>query len=102
MIYEERVYKSAAARRGQFIEFYGKEVIPRLTKYGAKVIGAWETLIGDRSQVIILLAFNDMSERMKCWDTFHEDSDFNRQRPSLPQESVTVSILRPLKYSPMQ
>jgi hypothetical protein len=102
MIYEERIYKVKPAQRQNFIEFYGANVIPRLAKCGGKIIGVWETVIGDRSNIIVLMAYQDMTERMKCWDAFRKDAEFNKFRPSLPQETDIVSILQPVSYSPMQ
>lgn len=102
MIYEQRVYRVSSARRRGFIDFFGETVVPLLVKYGAKVIGIWETVIGERSNVVCLLAYQDMPERMKCWDAFEKDKEFNKHTSSLPHESVYVSILQPTRYSPMQ
>ena len=102
MIYEQRIYRVASAKRRGFIEFFGETVVPLLTKYGARVIGVWETIIGERTNVVCLLAYKDMTERMKCWDAFEKDTEFNKHTSTLPQESVSVSILKPTRHSPLQ
>ena len=101
MIYEERRYNVSAAKRQGFIEFFGNTVVPLLVKHGAKVIGVWETDIGEKNEVVCLLAFDDISERMKCWENFRKDEEFLKFVPSLPINSITNSILLPLKYSPL-
>ncbi len=102
MIYEERIYKVRPSQRQAFIDFYGKNVIPRLEKSGGTIVAVFETIIGDRSNMVVLMAYKDMTERMKCWDNFRKDAEFNKFRPSLPQETDIVSILQPVSYSPMQ
>ena len=102
VIYEERRYDVSPARKAEFIEFFKKTVIPLVSKYGGKVIGVWDTLIGNRNEVIVLLAFDDILKRMECWDKFKKDEAFVKAIPTLPPNGVIVSILQPVEYSPLQ
>ena len=102
MIYEERRYNVSPAKRPEFIELLGNTVIPLLVKNGAKLIGVWETVIGERNEVICLLAFDDMSKRMECLQNFGKEEEFIKVLPSAPENSIMVSILRPTEYSPMK
>lgn len=102
MIYEQRIYKVTSATRKEFVQFWGKTVMPILVKYDAKVIGAWETVIGDRNDFICILAYQDMNQRMQCWEKLGKDEEYNKNRSSLPIQQLLVSILKPAQYSPLQ
>jgi hypothetical protein len=102
MIYEQRIYRVASGKRRGFINFFGETVMPLLTRHGTKIIGVWETLIGERCDVVVLMAYPDMTERMKAWDAFEADKSWKQHTEGLPQDSVMVSILKPTSYSPMQ
>ncbi len=102
MIYEHRVYRVASAKRRGFITFFGQTVVPLLTKHGAKFVGVWETEIGERNNVIVLLSYKDITERMKVWEGFEKDPEWNKHKASLPQESASISILKATSYSPLQ
>jgi hypothetical protein len=102
VIYEQRVYRVSSGKRRGFIDFFGETVVPLLTKYGARFIGVWETEIGERNDVMAILAYKDMAERMKCWESFEKDREWNKHTSSLPQDSAYVAILKPTNYSPLQ
>ena len=102
MIYEERRYNISPAKRGGFIELLGKTLVPLIVKHGAKLIGVWETAVGERNEVVVLWAFDDVSKRMECWDNFAKDEEFVKLIPSLPVNSLTISILCPVGYSPLK
>lgn len=100
MIYEQRHYDISPGYRKEFLIRFKEIVLPDLIKLGVKVIGVWETPIGDRNRVIALLGYADMAERMDIWDKFQKTEAFSKM-PRL-SNSVQVSILRPSKYSPMK
>ena len=52
--------------------------------------------------MVCLLVYQDMAERMQGWDAFEKDPEFTKYAPTLPQESVRVSVLKPTRHSPMQ
>jgi hypothetical protein len=102
MIYEERRYDVSPARKAEFIKLFKDMGIPLISKYGGKIIGVWDTIIGNRNEVVVLLAFDDVLKRMECWDKFKKDEKFVKAIPTLPSNGVTCAILQPLDYSPLQ
>lgn len=102
MIYEERRYNVLIAKKPELLELLRETVIPLLTKYGAKIIAVWDTAIGLRNEVVVLLAFDDISKRMECWDSLSQEEVIQKAVPTMPCQQVNIGILRPLDFSPMQ
>ena len=100
MIYEQRYYNVSPAKRREFIELTGEKAMPIYEKYGVKIVGVWETDIGERNEVIVMMAFEDLAQREKSWENLRRDEEYAKI-PRLPH-AITVSILRPTKFSPMK
>ena len=101
MIYEHRCYEVATINRREFIERWGKFVMPAKEKLGAKVVGIWETSIGYRNHIICLLAYDDISKVMEVLQKTRQDETYSEFPRNLIISS-TVSILSPTEYSPMK
>ena len=100
MIYEHRRYDISPAYRREFLDNFGKMLMPLFKKLEAEVIGVWETPIGDRNQLVCLLAFDDISKRMEFWENFEREEIYTKIAHLA--NAVTISILRPTPYSPMK
>lgn len=102
MIYEKRCYNIPPARKAEYLDLLEKTALPLLVKHGAKVVGVWETAVSETNEVTYILAFRDISRRMACWEKFSKEEQFLELRPTLPTDSISVSILRPTAYSPLK
>ena len=69
MIYEHRSYTLTPATKTEFIEAFGK-LMPLFDKYGAKVIGVWQTDIGESNEFIYIVAFENFTQREEFWPKF--------------------------------
>ena len=102
MIYEQRIYNVSPAHRGKYIKWLGEEALPIIVKHGAELITMWETLIGERNQVIVLLGWKDYNQRWESWNKIFNDTQFACLMETCFANSVAISILGPTKYSPMK
>jgi len=100
MIYEQRRYNLPPGKRREFIELIGEKAMPIYEKYGIKLVGFWETDIGERNECVFMMAFEDLSQREKFWENLRRDEEYAKM--PRPCDAITVSILRPTKYSPMK
>jgi len=102
VIYEHRSYTLLPGRKPEFIESFGK-LMPLFEKYGAKVVGVWETDVGESNEVIYILAFENFAQREDFWEKFRQDEVFLEYRQQGPRTvNVTNKILRPTEYSPLK
>ena len=102
MIYEHRSYSLLPGKRQEFIETFEK-FMPNFDKYGAKVVGVWQTDIGENNEFIYILAFQNFAQREEFWNNFRKDKAFlEYQRQGPYAAKVTNKILRPTKYSPLK
>ncbi|MFH1382130.1 MAG: NIPSNAP family protein [Chloroflexota bacterium] len=103
MVYEHRSYMLLPGKRAEFMEIFGKQLMPLFAKYGGKVVGTWWTDVGESNEFIYLLAFNDLGQRDDFWKTFRQDEafqDYQRRGPFVA--NATNKIIRPTPYSPLQ
>ena len=110
MIYEERRYDTTSAWRDEQIKYLGEQAVPIMVKHGAKFIGMWETIIGERNHVFVLLGWDNLHHREVAWEKIVKDPDFRPQLCSTDSQicvscyarSLAVNILRPAEYSPLK
>lgn len=102
MIYEHRSYTMLPGKKAEFIESFAR-FMPLFDQYGAKVIGVWQTDVGEGNEFIYILAFQDFAQRERFWDKFRQDQvfiEYQRQGPRIA--NVINKILRPTEYSPLK
>ena len=102
MIYEHRSYTLQPGKRAEFIQRFAR-FMPLFEKYGAKVIGVWQTDVGNSNEFIYVLAFKDFAQREVFWERFRQDEEYlEYQREGTRTANVTSKILRPTAYSPLK
>lgn len=100
MLYERRLYDIPPGQRKPFLTDFGEKLMPLFEKLGAKVIGVWHTPIGHRNEVLCLLAFRDIAQRMDFWEkvkSAETELGFTHC-----ENSVVSALLRPTRLSPMK
>ncbi len=100
LTYEHILFDVSPPFRPELLTVFAKELIPALNKLETKIIGVWETPIGDRNQVVCLLAFADISERMACWEKLEKVAAF--AKCASYANAITISVLRATKLSPLK
>jgi hypothetical protein len=76
-------------------------------KHGIKVMGFWQTLIGNSDELVYLCQYEDLLQRERAWKAFQEDPEWIQARAKSEENGqivakVTNTILRPTSYSPLQ
>ncbi len=102
MIYELRHYAIHPGKMSEFSKRFEETPMKLLEKYGAKVIGVWQTRIGPGPEVVYILAFNDLAHREKVLDAMYQDDEFLKYMPNAQVASYNIRILRPLSFSPLK
>jgi len=68
-IYVLRTWKIKPGAWPEFQELSHGEIWPAMEAAGAKIIGLWNTIIGDGNEVVLLTRYDDLSmwERTRVW-----------------------------------
>jgi hypothetical protein len=104
MMYVLAIRKLFPGKMAQYKEVETKELIPIFNKYGMKLIGHWNTAIGDAYETVNLYAFNEMDQ----WQKFREaqTTDPEVRKMSADLGALTVSsnsrLLEPSEWSPLK
>ena len=106
MIYEHRTYYLNPGRMPVFNERFKTIIMPLFQKYQMKVVGVWQTAIGQSNEFTYIVAFDNLGERETKWDVFLKDPEFLRYRELEQRDGPSLShihnkILRPTDYSPL-
>ncbi len=110
MIYELRVYQASPGTIAALSDRFGKHILKFFDRHGIKVIGFWETEIGDNiPELTYMLAFKDLGERQRTLDAFHADPEWEAIRVQTNREfgremfsKASIKVLKPTSYSPLQ
>jgi len=103
MIYEHRTYNILPGKMEEFIGAFGEIIVPLFEKHGAKLVGAWQTDIGQSSEFVYILGFQDLNEREWFFKAIRQDEQFQKYRQgSLRVAYTTSKILQPTSYSPLK
>ena len=75
MIYELRTYQVVPGKMKNLNDRFANITVPLFEKHGMKVIGFWETAIGEATttELIYMLAFEDLGHYQRAWDAFIAD-----------------------------
>ena len=103
MIYEHTTYNILPGKMPEFTETFGNMLLHLFKKYGAKLIGVWQTAIGQNNEFIYILGFEGLADQERFWQDFRQDEQFKKYRQGEPLVAyVTSKILQPTSYSPLQ
>ena len=109
MIYELRTYRVVPGKMQALNDRFANITLPLFEKHGMKVIGFWETAIGEATttELIYMLAFNDLGHYQKSWDAFVADPDWQEAKRKTEADGPLVElagskIIEPTDYSPMR
>jgi hypothetical protein len=90
--------KEAAYRENE------KELYRLLEKFGAKVIGSWNTVIGNVNEIVGLIAYEDMGQLQKSALAMTQDKEYitNWQKITPAIMSQNRKIMMPMPISPLK
>ena len=102
MIYEHRTYTILPGKMEEYVETFGKIIVPLFEKHGAKLVGVWQTEIGQSNEFVYILGFQDLNDRDRFFKSIRQDEEFNKYRQSGLRVAYTTSkIIKPTSYSPL-
>lgn len=109
MIYVLRTWQLKPGAWPEFQELSHSDIWPAMEASGAKVIGLWQTIIGDGNEVVLLTRYEDLShwERTRTWAqpvpegvdpaVWERAGEAVRKRQALT-ESTHARVLSPSKH----
>ena len=76
-------------------------------KHGIKVVGFWEAVIGVTNTLYYMLAWENMTQREKVWNSFQSDPERIKARQETEKDGPLVqrvinTLLSPTPYSSMR
>ena len=107
MIYELRIYHVMPGRMPDINRRFRDHTMKLFAKHGVKVVGFWETVIGESDELIYMTAFEDLNHRTKAMASFGADPEWVKVKRESEEAGVLVArvsnkILKPTDYSPLQ
>ncbi len=109
MIYELRTYQVVPGKMKELNNRFANMTIHLFEKHGMKVVGFWETAIGEATttELIYMLVFEDLGHYQRAWDAFITDPEWQEAKRQTEVDGPLVNIagskiLEPTDYSPMQ
>lgn len=106
-LYELRVYETVPGRMPALNQRFQNHTSKFFEKYGIKVVGYWEAIIGTTNELTYMLEWESLAERERIWDAFGVDTDWLAVRAKSEESGPIVArvrsqILKPTSYSPMR
>ena len=104
MIYEYRAYYAAPGKMPDIQKRFNDVTMKLFAKHGIKVIGFWDTIIGESNELVYICAFNDLDHRTKAWAAFQADPEWISARAETEKNGAIVArvenqILQPTSFS---
>ena len=103
MIYMETKLVVQPGKMGKYQEVE-KDMYTLVAKAGMKVIGVWHTVIGDKNEVTLLVASEDMGQLQKSSMAMAQSKEYQSvwQKVEPLLTSQTRKIMMPMPTSPVQ
>jgi hypothetical protein len=107
MIYEYRAYYAVPGRMPDIQKRFNDVTMRLFEKHRIKVVGFWETLIGESNELVYICAFDDLAARQKAWDAFQADPEWQAAKKASEMngplvERVVNKIWKPTAFSPVK
>ena len=107
-IFELREYQAMPQKIANITERFGGFTCQAFKRHGFRQVGYWQNRIGGNDQQLIyMLAWESLNERVEKLDTFAKDAERGRvfaesEKNGPIVEQVTVTLLRPAAFSPIK
>ena len=107
-LFELREYQAMPGKITNIVERFGGFTCEAFRKHGFRQVGYWVNRMGGNDhQLVYMLAWESLDERVAKFDTFARDPDRARvfaesEKDGPIVEQVTTTILRPTAFSPMK
>ncbi len=104
MIYVLAIRQLFPGKMAQYKEVETKELIPLFNKSGVKMIGHWNTVVGNSYETVNLYAFNDMTHYQKVRVAGSKDPEYQKLQADLGALTMSSNsrLLEPSEWSPLK
>jgi len=107
MIYEYRAYYVMPGRMADIQKRFAEITLNLFKKHGIRVVGFWETVIGESNELVYICAYDDLAHRGRAWSAFMADAEWQAARKATEAngplvERVVNKIWKPTAFSPLQ
>jgi hypothetical protein len=107
MIYEYRAYYVMPGRMPDLQKRFAEVTLGLFNKHGIRVVGFWETVIGESNELVYICAYDDLAHRDRAWRAFMADPQWLAARQTTEAngplvERVVNKIWKPTAFSPMK
>ena len=107
MIYEYRAYYAAPGRMPDIQKRFNDVTMKLFAKHGIKVVGFWDTIVGESNELVYICAYDDLAARQRAWDAFVVDPEWQEAKKQSEMNGPLVErfvnkIFRPTPFSPLQ
>lgn len=108
MLYEMRRYEAFGHNKAALYDRFEHHTTHLFERHGFRQVAYFDTVIGDGPELTYLLAWEGLDERQRAWEAFDADQEWQDARRSYTAEHGLLvakthsSILRPLRFSPLQ
>ena len=104
MIYEYRAYYALPGKMPDIQKRFNDVTMKLFAKHGIKVVGFWDTIVGESNELVYICAFDDLAHRQKAWGAFQADPEWIAARDASEKDGPIVatlasSILQPTSFS---
>ncbi|HXH81343.1 MAG TPA: NIPSNAP family protein [Candidatus Tectomicrobia bacterium] len=107
MIYEYREYHVVPGRMPDIQNRFASITMSLFKKHGIRVVGFWDTVIGDTSELVYICQYDDLAHRERAWAAFMADPEWQAAKKATEAngplvERVVNKIWKPTPFSPLQ
>lgn len=107
MIYEYRAYYAVPGRMPDLQRRFSEITMAMFRKHGIRVVGFWETVVGESNELVYICQYDDLGHRERAWKAFMADPEWQAARQKTEAngplvERVVNKIWRPTPFSPLQ
>lgn len=105
MIYEYRIYVATPGRMPEVAARFREKTMTMFAKHKFRVVGFFEPVVGDTSELHYILEWDDMAHMEKTWAGFRKDPEWVEIRRQTEANGAIVDkvksqIWRLADYSP--
>ena len=94
MIYEYRIYIATPGRMPDVNKRFREQTMRMFAKHGFRVVGFWEPVVGDTSELHYILEWDDMAHMERTWTVFRKDPEWIEIRRVTEANGAIVSAVK--------
>lgn len=104
MIYVMAIRQLQPGTMAQYREIETKQLVPIFNKYGIKMVGHWNTIVGNSYETVNLFAYNDLAHYQKVREAQRSDPEYQKMGTALGAVTVSANLrmLEPSEWSPLK